>query len=68
MWVGGVIDEGDEREINIQREERKMRVPSVCFDIVMFCFVVCCFVRFCVDFFYDCFVVCCSGDFRSLFV
>ena len=31
VWVGGVIDEGDGREINIQREERKMRVPSVLF-------------------------------------
>jgi len=33
--VGGVIDEGDGREINIQREERKMRVPSVLFWILL---------------------------------
>ena len=36
--MGGVIDEDDGREINIQREERNNCVASVSFDIVMYIF------------------------------
>ena len=53
------MDEGDGREINIQREEKCVCL-RFCFYVVVFCLV----LR---RLFYDGFVVCCFGGFRPLF-